>query len=68
MLIEVSDVDDAAQQRFAGSPTIRVNRRDIAPPPTGHEAASLSCRLYATTSALSEVPDISLVRAALQDA
>jgi hypothetical protein len=32
VLVEVSDIDQAERQRFVGSPTIRVDGRDVAPP------------------------------------
>jgi hypothetical protein len=40
------DTDDAAERAgFVGSPTIRVDGRDIQPPPEA-EPAGLTCRVY----------------------
>jgi uncharacterized protein len=66
-LIEIHDLEQAEQQQFLGSPTIRINGSDIAPPTTDH-AASLACRLYHTTHGLSGVPELDLVRTALENA
>jgi hypothetical protein len=46
--IVVREIDDwwhAEEERFVGSPTIRVGGRDIVPAHEG-EAPSLSCRVY----------------------
>lgn len=43
-VLEVRSDDDAVRERFAGSPTIRVNGRDFADP--GGEAVMLACRVY----------------------
>jgi len=66
-LIEIHDLEQAEQQQFPGSPTIRINGSDITPPAI-EQAASLSCRLYRTTHGLSGVPELDLVRAALENA
>lgn len=44
-LIRVDTAADAQRHGFYGSPTIRVNGEDIAPPPGG-APASLACRVY----------------------
>jgi hypothetical protein len=36
----------ADQLRFRGSPTIRINGRDVAPEPQKAQSFGLSCRLY----------------------
>jgi len=41
---EVHDEAQAAAERFIGSPTIRIDGRDIVDP--GDEPPSLSCRVY----------------------
>jgi hypothetical protein len=41
---EVHDEAQAATERFIGSPTIRIDGRDIVDP--GDEPPSLSCRVY----------------------
>jgi hypothetical protein len=65
MLIEISDLDQAAARFFVGSPTIRVDGSDVSPP-TGGDLPSLSCRLYRTEDGLREVPQYRLVRRAFE--
>jgi proline dehydrogenase len=43
--IFVSDLDHAAGLGFHGSPTLRIDGRDVVPPPAG-EPIHLGCRLY----------------------
>jgi hypothetical protein len=59
--IEVADAADAARQRFPGSPTIRVDDRDIEPAAREDATFSFSCRLYGTGDSSLE----SLLRRAL---
>lgn len=65
--IEVREVDtDASAEReaFVGSPTIRVDGRDIQPP--GDEAVGLTCRLYRLRDGrISPLPDPADLRDAL---
>jgi hypothetical protein len=66
ILVEVADLAEAQQHNFAGSPTIRIDGCDVAPP-LGEEV-TLSCRTYATNHGPSGVPDVELVLAALERA
>jgi hypothetical protein len=43
--VYVSDLDTAAGLGFHGSPTLRIDGRDVVPPPAG-EPIHLGCRLY----------------------
>ena len=43
--VYVSDLDNAAGLGFHGSPTLRIDGRDVVPPPAG-EPVHLGCRLY----------------------
>ncbi|HKV27929.1 MAG TPA: hypothetical protein VJN90_06620 [Candidatus Acidoferrales bacterium] len=47
--IAVHENSDAARLGFPGSPTIRVNGRDVDPVPDGDNNAGLQCRLYSGT-------------------
>ena len=67
-VMDVADQAQAEQRRFVGSPTIRVDGRDVAPPSGGHPPPLLSCRLYDTSHGLSWVPEFKAVYAALLDA
>jgi hypothetical protein len=59
--------DDAAAQRehFLGSPTVRVNGRDVEPDAERRTDFGLKCRLYRTCNGLSGQPQEEWLRAAL---
>ena len=66
--VEVIDVETIAQATelgFLGSPTIRVEGRDVDRRPTGEAAVSLDDRVYRTSRGLSGWPDIAWVREAI---
>ncbi len=44
-LRQVASEEDAARERFVGSPTIRIDGRDVVPPPD-EQPPSLTCRVY----------------------
>ena len=64
--IDVQDADQATRLRFLGSPTIRVNGRDIEPGADGRSDYVFSCRVYPTESGLKGQPDERWVRDAFQ--
>jgi hypothetical protein len=67
-LIEVTSDEQARRERFPGSPTIRIDGRDIVPPGDG-EPFSLTCRVYRTRDGrISPVPDPEDVREAVRRA
>jgi hypothetical protein len=63
--VDVPDADAAAAQRFLGSPTIRVDGRDIEPGAAERYEYVLSCRVYRTQSGLKGEPDERWLRDAL---
>lgn len=64
---EVSTDVDAEREEFIGSPTIRVNGRDVQP--LGDEPIGLSCRVYRLPDGrISPLPDRAEVRQTLADA
>jgi hypothetical protein len=64
---EVATDTDAERERFVGSPTIRVEGRDVQDP--GGEPAGLTCRVYRTRDGrISALPDPADVRDALREA
>jgi 8-oxo-dGTP pyrophosphatase MutT (NUDIX family) len=69
--IEVREVDteeSAKREEFVGSPTIRVDGRDIQPPVNG-EPTGLACRVYRRRDGrTSPVPDPEDLRDALRSA
>lgn len=64
-LKHVRSIEDAEQERFLGSPTLRIDGRDVDPSAAQREDYGLKCRLYATDRGLrGEIPD-ELITAAL---
>jgi len=55
--VGVPDAEAAAAYLFLGSPTIRVNGRDIEPGVAERDQYVLSCRVYRTQSGLKGEPD-----------
>jgi hypothetical protein len=66
--IVVREIDDGAHaeaEGFVGSPTIRVDGRDVAPPGE-HEVIGLTCRIYHRRDGrISPIPDPADLRDAL---
>jgi hypothetical protein len=61
---EIVDDDDARRERFIGSPTIRVDGRDVQEP--GDEPVGLTCRVYRLRDGrISALPDRQDIAAAL---
>ena len=64
---EVGDREGAERERFVGSPTIRIDERDVQDP--GREPAGLTCRVYRMRDGrISPLPDPADVRDALIEA
>ena len=67
-VIEVTSDDQARQDRFPGSPTIRINGDDVIPPDDA-EPYSLTCRVYRTRDGqISAIPDPEDLRDAVRRA
>ena len=66
--IEATDPRIAKQYRFAGSPTIRINGRDVEPGFADPGDYTPRCRLYPTSSGLQGVPERGWVQAAVDEA
>jgi hypothetical protein len=67
-LVEVVDPDAAAELYFLGSPTIRVDGRDVEPGAEERHKFVLSCRVYRTERGLAGQPDEAWIREALTGA
>jgi hypothetical protein len=64
-VIKVETEEQARQLRFIGSPTIRVDGQDIAPPSDSHYA--LTCRSYRLEDGrISPLPSKDMIRHALR--
>ena len=65
-LVAVETDEEVLRQRFYGSPTVRVNGRDVVQAPEGATPA-LACRMYGTAGGrLSPYPPIEAIVAALR--
>jgi hypothetical protein len=67
-LRRITDDEAAQRERFLGSPTVRVNGRDIEPDAERRTDYGLKCRLYRTPAGLSGQPEDAWLRAALHSA
>src|SRR5215204_3663330 len=65
-LMAVNTDEEAQSLQFPGSPTIRVDGRDLFPVPD-QAGYALGCRMYATPEGLKGSPTAKLVRAALAE-
>jgi hypothetical protein len=63
-LVAVNTDEEARRLRFPGSPTIRVDGRDLFPAPE-REDWRLGCRVYATPEGLRGSPTAGMIRGAL---
>jgi hypothetical protein len=52
----IADADEAQRERFLGSPTVRVEGRDVEPDAEQRSDFGLSCRLYVGTDGLHGAP------------
>lgn len=64
-LVEVADHDAASELRFLGSPSIRVNGRDVEPGANERRDFVYSCRIYPTEQGFSGLPSEPWIREAL---
>jgi hypothetical protein len=64
-MVSVLDLDAAARARFLGSPTVRVDGRDVERGTEDRRDFALSCRVYRTEHGLAGQPEEEWVRAAL---
>jgi hypothetical protein len=67
-LVEVSDGQAAERWRFLGSPTVRVEGRDVEPGAEERHEFVLSCRIYRSKNGISGRPDADWIRTALTEA
>ena len=67
-LVHVRDADAASEPRFLGSPTVRVDGRDVEPGAEERGDFLFSCRVYRGKRGLSGQPDAGWIRDALAEA
>jgi hypothetical protein len=63
-LVQVSSPEEARRLRFLGSPSVRVDGRDVEPGADDLDSFVFACRLYRTGSGLGGTPSEEWVRAA----
>lgn len=63
----VPDDGQAQRERFLGSPTIRINGRDVDPGAAERTDYGLKCRIYQTPAGLTGLPPDEWILAALTD-
>ena len=63
-MVAVNTDEEAQELRFPGSPTIRVDGRDLFPGP-GRTEYALGCRMYATPKGLKGSPTAKMLEEAL---
>ena len=64
-IVQVPDSETAERLRFLGSPTVRVNGKDVEPGAEARREFMLACRIYRTRSGQSGLPERSWVHDAL---
>jgi hypothetical protein len=67
-LVRVDGPDAAAERRFLGSPTVRVDGRDVEPGADARQEFVFSCRVYRSEHGFSGQPDEAWIRDALRKA
>ena len=67
-LVRVDDTEGAAELRFLGSPTVRVDGRDVEPGADERHEFVLSCRVYRSEQGFSGQPDEAWLRDSLRKA
>lgn len=60
VLVKVKDDSDAARLKFLGSPSFRINGKDLWP--EERESYTLSCRIYKTPGSLKGWPSVEMLR------
>lgn len=64
-LVPIGSIEEAEASRFLGSPTLRVDGRDVEPGAAERADFGLKCRVYATEDGLSPTPSDATIAAAL---
>ncbi|KAA0223895.1 DUF2703 domain-containing protein [candidate division KSB1 bacterium] len=66
--IRIDSRDEAVAKRFLGSPTIRINGRDIDPSAEHRADFGMQCRVYLAGGKYTGMPSKEMIRSALQKA
>lgn len=67
-LVAVETQEVAERERFYGSPTVRINGRDVAPPTDVQARPALACRVYrGSDGRLAPAPPVTAILTALRN-
>jgi hypothetical protein len=67
-MVEVADAAAAARLRFLGSPSVRVDGRDVEPGADERSEFVLACRVYLSANGFAGQPNANWISAALTEA
>lgn len=67
-LVPIENEVDAQTRRLIGSPTVRIDGRDLEGPQAEERGYGLGCRIYQDEQSIAGWPSVALVRRALQEA
>ena len=67
-LVPVKNATDAQRKRLIGSPTIRIDGRDLEGAQADERGYGLGCRIYQDEHSIAGWPSVALVRRALRHA
>jgi|SRR5690348_437046 len=65
---EVPDDEHARREQFLGSPTVRVNGKDVDPGAVNRNDYGIKCRIYQTSAGLAGLPPDDWILAAVESA
>ena len=67
-LVRIASLEEADAQRFLGSPTLRVDGRDVEPGAGERTDFGMQCRIYRSSDGLRPTPSDELIAAAFRSA
>lgn len=67
-LVPITSAEEAEARRFLGSPTLRVQGRDVEPGAEGRTDFGMTCRIYRSAEGLRPTPSDDVIGAALDRA
>ncbi len=67
-MIEIEDVETAKTLKFIGSPTIRIDEKDVDPTQGEINDYSMRCRIYLTEKGVKGWPPVKMIEDALNEA
>jgi hypothetical protein len=67
-LLRIATVEEAERERFLGSPTVRIDGRDVDPDAHSRRDFGLKCRLYRSRAGTSRTPPRAWIVAAIAGA